>query len=141
MWKLNLHSFFLALVVYKKYLFAIVEKKAFSMQFIVVFGHKFCKPFAVAPHRADHRNFLFQKQCSQVDTCKKVIRSNVVSSLVVDAMGQCHYDILCKWSPISLLSLSLSRAPKHGKILYTYFESTSVNSQNFMPNLSGLFDM
>ena len=75
------------------------------MQFIVVFGHKLCKPFAVAPHRADHRNFLFQKQSSQVDTCKEIIRSNVVSSLVVNALGQSHNDILCKWSPLSLLSL------------------------------------
>ena len=75
------------------------------MQFIVVFGHKFCKLFAVAPHRADHQNFLFQKQSSQVDTCKEVIRSNVVSSLVVDALGQSHNDILCKRSTISLFSL------------------------------------
>ena len=105
MWKLNLHSFFLVLVVYKKYLFAIIEKKATFMQFVVVFDHKFCKPFAVAPYRTDHQNFLFRKQRSHVDTCKEIIRSNVVSSLVVDALCQSHNDILCKWSPMSLLSL------------------------------------
>ena len=109
------------------------------MQFIVVFGCKFCKPFAVAPHRADPRNFLFQKQSSQVDTCKEIIRSNVVSSLVVDALGQSHNDILSEWSLISLLNLY--RVPKYGKILYTYFDPTSVNIQNFIPNLSGLFGM
>ena len=32
--------FFLALVVYKNYLFAIIENKTTFMQFIVVFGHK-----------------------------------------------------------------------------------------------------
>ena len=105
MWKSNLHSFFLALVVYKKYFFAIIGKKATFMQFIVVFGHKLCKPFAVAPHHDDYRNFLFQKQSSQVDTCKEIIRSNVVSSLVVYALGQSHNNILCKRLPISLLSL------------------------------------
>ena len=61
-----------------------------------------------------------------------------ISSLAGDALGQSPNAFSANDRP-SLCSLS--RALKYSKVLYTYFESTSVNNQNFMPNLLGLFRM
>ena len=45
------------------------------------------------------------------------------------------------WAKGTLCLLPFSCAPKYGRRLTTYLLSTSTKSQNFIPNLSGLFGM
>ena len=77
-----------------------------------------------------------------VPTTVVAISSNFSAKAThVKKLSIVSYILWTSWTKGITCLLSFSCAPKYGLRLTTYLLSTSTKSQNFIPNLSGLFGM